>query len=221
MIGWRESNKTRAGSCLGTAFLLASVLASSGCSEKDMVVQPKLKPLQASAFFADGQASRPVEPGTIARGQIQDRPAFDTGEVDGKLVGYIPLPGFDPNQTLDASAARDARHQALTRGRERFEIYCTPCHDRTGSGNGMIVQRGFSRPPSYHIERLREAPPGHFFRVVTKGYGAMYSYASRISPDDRWKIVAYIRALQLSQNAELADVPEPERAKLQGEGPSR
>jgi mono/diheme cytochrome c family protein len=186
-----------------------------------MVIQPRYKPLQASAFFSDGRGSRPAEPGTIARGQLRDNPAFDTGEVGGKLIGYIPLKGFDPNERIDDSDARAARRAALERGRERFNIYCAPCHDRTGNGNGMIVQRGFSRPPRLHEPRLREAPPGHFFHVITHGYGAMYSYASRVEPADRWAITAYIRALQLSQNASPADVPPDERSKLSGEGPPR
>lgn len=191
------------------AAVLACVLAPAGCSEQDMVTQPKFKPLQPSAFFANGQSSRPVEPGTIAIGQLTIHPAFDAGEVDGKLVNYIPLKGFDPAETIDAAEARSARRSALLRGRERFNIYCSPCHGQTGEGNGMIVQRGFSPPPSFHLPRLREAPPGHFYRAITHGYGAMYSYASRIAPADRWAIVAYVRALQLSQNARPADVARP------------
>jgi cytochrome c len=105
-------------------------------------------------------------------------------------------------------------HEDLERGRQRYNIYCTPCHDYTGSGRGMIVQRGFPTPPSYHIDRLRQAPVGHFFDVMTNGYGSMYSYASRIEPEDRWRIAAYIRALQLSQHASLQDVPDSERQKL-------
>ena len=179
---------------------------SAGCgfmAEPDMVVQPKLKPLQPSAFFADGRGSRPVEPGTIARGQLGVSAAFDTGTVEGALVEYIPLEGFDPSETVAADRARASRRAALERGRERYNIYCSPCHSRAGDGLGMIVQRGFSRPPSLHEKRLVDAPPGHFYRVITNGYGAMYSYASRVSPDDRWKIVAYIRALQLSQSQKL------------------
>jgi mono/diheme cytochrome c family protein len=195
-------------------------LATAGCSEGDMVVQPKYKPLRPSAFFADGQSSRPIEPGTVARGQLFDRPAFDTGEVDGKLVTLIPLPGFDPADGLTGAEAREARRRALTRGQERFNIFCSPCHARTGDGDGMIVQRGFSKPPSLHEPRLREVAPGHFFRVMTNGYGAMFSYASRVPPADRWAITAYIRALQLSRNADPADVPADERSKLDKGGPS-
>jgi mono/diheme cytochrome c family protein len=195
-------------------------LLSAGCSEQDMVTQPKLKPLQASAFFADGASARPAEPGTIAQGQLRLNPAFDAGEVDGKLVAYVPLKGFDPGETLDPGAAREARTVALERGRARFNIFCSPCHDRTGGGNGIVVQRGFTKPPSYHDERLRKAPPGHFFKVMTNGYGAMYSYAARIPPADRWAIVTYIRALQLSQNAQPVSVAAGERPQPQ-EGPTR
>jgi mono/diheme cytochrome c family protein len=199
-------------------------LLVAGCNEADMVVQPKLKPLQPSTFFSDGRASRPVEPGTVAREQLRVHPAFDTGETDGKLVGYVPLRGFDPNESVDRDAAREARRQALVRGRERFDIYCSPCHGRTGEGNGMIVLRGFPKPPSFHEQRLREAPPGHFFRAITNGFGVMYSYAARVEPADRWAIVTYIRALQLSQDARLADATTGDggRSRPQAqEGPAR
>jgi mono/diheme cytochrome c family protein len=200
---------------------LAAALALAGCSEQDMLVQPKLKPLQPSTFFADGQASRPVVPGTVAIGHLGNGPRFDTGEVDGKLVAFIPLKGFDPDEKLDADAARSARKATLLRGRERFNIYCAPCHGQTGEGNGMIVQRGFSKPPSFHEPRLREAPPGHYFRAITHGYGAMYSYASRIAPADRWAITAYIRALQLSQNAQPADLARATLTANRGEAAGR
>lgn len=182
------------------AAALALMLAQAGCSEQDMVTQPKYQPLQPSTFFADGRSSRPVEPGTVARGQLRVRPEFDDGEVGGKLVNYIPLKGFDPAERLDPAEAREARRAALERGRERFNIFCAPCHGRTGEGNGMIVRRGFSAPPSFHLPRLREAPPGHYYRAITNGFGAMYSYASRVPPADRWAITAYVRALQVSQN---------------------
>jgi mono/diheme cytochrome c family protein len=213
--------------------LCAWALASAGCSEQDMVDQPKFKTLQPSTFFADGRSSRPLEPGTVAIGQLMVHPAFDAGEVDGKLVGYLPIKGFDPAEKLDPTAAREARKAAMERGRERFNIFCSPCHSRTGDGNGMIVQRGFSKPPALYEPRLREAPPGHFFKVITNGYGAMYSYASRIPTADRWAIIAYIRALQLSQtelaSAAATAVPaaggpeiELERSKAsKTEGPPR
>ncbi len=206
------------------AAVVGWALLSAGCSEADMVTQPKYRTFRPSTFFADGQSSRQVEPGTVARGQLRDRPAFDTGEVGGKLADFIPLEGFDPSEKLDPAEARAARRRALARGRQRYDIFCSPCHARTGDGNGMIVQRGFSKPPSFHDAkdgpRLREVPDGHLFRVITNGYGAMYSYASRISPADRWAIVAYVRALQLSRNAQPADVPRGQPSNPQAEAPS-
>ena len=118
---------------------------------------------------------------------------------------------------IDEVPLKKVDRAVLERGRQRFNIYCSPCHGRTGDGQGMIVKRGFSPPPSFHIERLRDAPAGHFFHVITNGYGAMYSYASRVPVEDRWAITAYIRALQLSQNARVADVPASERGKLEGQ----
>jgi mono/diheme cytochrome c family protein len=182
-------------------FWLAGVLVLAGCDQQDMVVQPKHRPLQESAFFADGQVSRLPVPGTVARGQLRVDRAFYTGETDGLLIDTIP---------------REITPELLARGRERFAIYCSPCHDHTGSGRGMIVRRGFSPPPTFHQERLRNAPVGHFYRVITNGYGAMYSYAARVEPDDRWAIVAYIRALQLSQHAKVSDLSAEDQAKLGG-----
>ncbi|MGE3821439.1 MAG: cytochrome c [Isosphaeraceae bacterium] len=185
------------------ALALAALAFASGCNEQQMITQPKYKPLQPSVFFPDGQSSRPVVPGTVARGQLRIHPAFDQGEVDGALVNVIPVKGFDPQQPLDPAAARLARKAVLERGRRRYDVFCAPCHDRVGTGQGMIVQRGFSAPPSFHLDRLREAPPGHYFKAITNGYGAMASYASRIPVEDRWAIVAYVRALQLSQDASM------------------
>jgi mono/diheme cytochrome c family protein len=166
-----------------------------------MAEQPRCAPLEASAFFADGRcARRPVE-GTVARGYLHLDEHFFAGKVDGRVADALPFP---------------VTRQLLERGQERFNIYCTPCHDRLGLGQGMIVRRGFSAPPSLHIERLRQAPLGHFFDVVTNGYGAMPSYGTQVPPHDRWAITAYIRALQLSQHATLADVPDEVRQQLQG-----
>jgi len=181
------------------------VVLAAGCNEQDMVVQPKVKPYQESAFFADGQASRPLIEGTVARGQLRVDPAYDTGKLGDLLVDKFPA-----RVKVDSTLLR--------RGQERYNIYCSPCHSRSGDGKGMIVQRGFPTPPSFHDQRLRDAPAGHFFNVITHGYGAMYSYASRIPTDDRWAIVAYIRALQLSQYATLDDVPPEERSRLEKEG---
>lgn len=164
-----------------------------------MHVQPRYQPLSASQFFNDGRSARPPVPGTVARGELRINERMYTGKVNGVPVDSFPFP---------------VTRQDLERGRERYNIYCAPCHDSTGSGRGMIVERGFPAPPSYHMDRLRNAPAGHFFDVMTRGYGTMYSYADRISPEDRWRIAAYIRALQLSQHATINDVPENKRAKL-------
>lgn len=164
-----------------------------------MHVQPRYQPLSASQFFNDGRSARPPVPGTVARGELRINERMYTGKVNGLPVDSFPFP---------------VTRQDLERGRERYNIYCAPCHDSTGSGRGMIVERGFPAPPSYHMDRLRNTPAGHFFDVMTRGYGTMYSYADRISPEDRWRIAAYIRALQLSRHATINDVPENERAKL-------
>lgn len=154
--------------------------------------QPKLKPLARSDFYEDGRASRPLVPETVARGQLRADTYYYTGYMGNTAGNLMPFP---------------ATKEVLERGRQRFNIYCSPCHGRTGEGNGMIVQRGYRRPPSYHIDRLRKAPLGHFYDVITNGFGAMPDYAAQIAPHDRWAIVAYIRALQLSQDAPASLVP--------------
>jgi mono/diheme cytochrome c family protein len=158
-----------------------------------MVDQQKLKPLAEENFFADGRGSRVPPVHTVARGQLRDDQQFYTGKVGDQLAATFPTP---------------VTREMLTRGQERFDIYCAVCHGRTGEGNGMIVQRGFPQPPSFHEQRLRDAPVGHFVDVITNGYGVMYPYASRVSAEDRWAIAAYIRALQLSQHAAPADAGE-------------
>jgi mono/diheme cytochrome c family protein len=183
-------------------FFAAVALSLGGC-RLDMHVQPKYKPYEPSSFFDDGRSERPVVPGTVARGHLEIDEHLYQGKINGALAETFPFP---------------ITRQDIERGRERYNIYCAPCHDYTGSGHGMIVQRGFPPPPSYHIDRLRQAPVGHFFDVMTNGYGAMYSYASRVTPEDRWRIAAYIRALQLSQKASLADAPQAEQRQLQGLG---
>ncbi len=170
---------------------LLAVLLFAGCRQ-DMHDQPRFKPLAKSDFYADLRSARyPVE-GTVARGQLHADTYFYTGKIGNNPGDYMPFP---------------VTEEVLARGRERFNIYCAPCHSRLGDGNGMIVQRGFRNPPSYHTERLRKAPLGYFFDVMTNGFGAMPEYASQIPVRDRWTIVAYIRALQLSQNAANSDVP--------------
>jgi cytochrome c553 len=174
------------------ACVAAAVMLLAGC-RLDMHIQPKYLPYEPTDFFADGRSERPPVPGTVARGQLRTDELLYTGKENGVVANEFPFP---------------ITRADLERGRERYNIYCTPCHDYTGTGNGMIVQRGFPHPPSYHIDRLRQAPVGHFFEVMTDGFGAMYSYAARVSPEDRWRIAAYIRVLQASRNANVQDVPE-------------
>jgi mono/diheme cytochrome c family protein len=154
--------------------------------------QPRFKPLRESDFFSDLRSARLHVQGTVARGQLHEDSYFYTGKLGNNPGDYMPFP---------------VTEEVLARGQQRFNIYCAPCHSRLGDGNGMIPQRGFRRPPSYHDERLRKAPLGYFFDVMTNGFGAMPDYASQITPRDRWCIVAYIRALQLSQDATRADIP--------------
>lgn len=182
----------------GAILLGAVALLVSGC-RLDMHLQPKYLPYEPSNFFADGRSERQPVPGTVARGHLRIDELFYTGRENGVESDRFPFP---------------ITRADLERGQQRYNIYCTPCHDYTGTGRGMIVQRGFPQPPSYHIPRLQQVPVGHFVQVITNGFGAMYSYASRVEPADRWRIAAYIRVLQLSQNASLQDVPEAERAKL-------
>lgn len=179
--------------------LLVAVVLLIGC-RRDMIDGARYKPLEASGFFTDGGASRPLPEHTLARGELRADEHYFTGRTNGNLVTTFPEP---------------VTRATLERGRERFEIYCAVCHGRVGDGRGMIVQRGFPPPPSLHEQRLKEVPVGHFFEVITNGFGVMYSYANRVEPADRWAIAAYIRALQLSQHARLADAEPGERAKLE------
>jgi mono/diheme cytochrome c family protein len=162
--------------------------------------QPKYIPLRESTFFSDARSARPVIEGTVARGQLRDDELMYTGKVRGEDATVFPMRVDEP---------------VMARGQERFNIYCSPCHGRTGQGDGMVVRRGYRRPPSIHAERLRTAPVGHFFDVMTNGFGAMPDYAAQIKVEDRWAIIAYIRALQLSEHATLADVPAADRSRIQ------
>jgi hypothetical protein len=180
------------------SFLLAVVLA--GCRQ-DMHDQPRYEPYEASSFFSDHRASREPVADTVARGQLRDDELLETGQENGTFSEAFPFA---------------VTNELMQRGRERYEIYCTPCHGSTGRGNGMIVQRGYRRPPSFHIDRLRSEKAGYLFDVITRGFGAMPDYAAQIPPRDRWAIVAYVRALQLSQNATLIDVPSARRGELDG-----
>ncbi len=174
------------------ALLLSAVALLPGC-RLDMQVQPRENPLSRSDFYTDQRSERPPVDGTVARGELHEDAYFYTGKTGNNPGDYMPFP---------------VTMEVLDRGRERYNIYCAPCHSRIGDGNGFIPSRGFSRnPPSFHIARLQKAPLGYFYDVITNGFGIMSDYSSQISPVDRWKIVAYVRALQLSQNATRADVP--------------
>jgi hypothetical protein len=183
---------------LATISICVSAIVGGGCRQ-EMYDQPKYKPLGESRFFSDRRASRPLPEGTVPRGWLRADQKLYQGKQGHDLVTTLPVP-------LTA--------ELLARGRERFNIFCSPCHDRTGGGHGMVVRRGYQPPPSLHIDRLRDAPVGHFFDVITNGLGAMPDYASQVEVSDRWAIAAYVKALQLSQHAPLSDVPGPNREAL-------
>jgi hypothetical protein len=190
--------RARGIACLGAIGMLLA-----GC-RLDMHVQPKYLPYEPTTFFDDGRSERPVVPGTVARGHLRLDELLYSGRENSAVADKFPFP---------------ITRADLERGRERYNIYCTPCHDYNGGGHGMIVQRGFPPPPSFHIDRLRVVPAGHFFDVITHGFGSMYSYATRVEPEDRWRIAAYIRALQLSHHATIQDAPSAMRRKLAEENP--
>ena len=171
--------------------LASALLLLSGCRE-DMQNQPYYRPLRESDFYADKRSARPIIAGTVARGHLDADTYFYTGKLGSNDGDYMPFP---------------VTAEVMARGQQRFNIYCAPCHSELGDGNGMIVQRGYKRPPSYNTDRLRKAPIGYFFDVMTNGFGAMPDYAGQVLAQDRWAIAAYIRALQLSQHATEADVP--------------
>ena len=208
------------------------LLFLAGCRQ-EMASQPSYRPLQPSAFFEDGMSSRPQVKGTVARGQLKDDVHLYAGECPEQfqmILQAVGVAGTAAGKPIEAMSWAFDRPlyadtfplpitlKVLERGRERFDIYCAACHDRVGTGNGTIVQRGFTQPPSYHVDlarglqlrgisqKLRDAPVGYYFEVITRGYGAMPDYAEQLSAPDRWAVIAYIRALQLSQRATLADV---------------
>ncbi len=185
------------------ALTMLAGLVLMGC-RSEMYDQPRYKPYHASGFFDDGTSARPLVAGTVPRRDPAERGKasaehFETGKVQGKLAGTLPFP---------------VDRQVLERGQDRYRIFCTPCHGELGDGRGIVVRRGFNPPPSYHTDEMRKEPVGHFFDVMTRGHGTMYSYASRISPKDRWAIAAYIRALQLSQHAVAAQLPREDQVQL-------
>lgn len=178
--------------------LLAALVLGAGCRQ-DMHDQPKYKGFRPSDFFADGRSVRPLVPGTVARGHLNDDALLYTGKIGENFSPEFPFP---------------VTRAVLERGQERYNIFCSPCHDRVGTGQGMIVQRGYKQPPSFHQDRLRQQPPGYFFHVIGNGFGVMPDYAAQIPVRDRCAIVAYIRALQLSQHVPAAELPPEDRPKL-------
>lgn len=176
------------------------VLVFTGC-HLDMYDQPKFRPLTRNTFYSDSSAARPLPEGTVARGQAKTDDHLFTGRINGTFTNLFP---FSVNDSV------------LRRGQDKFNTFCSPCHGRTGDGLGMIVQRGFPQPRSFHNDTLRLEPAGYYFDVMTRGFGRMYSYASSVSANDRWAIVAYIRALQLSQRTPVANLTDSERERLSG-----
>jgi hypothetical protein len=184
---------------LGIAGL--ALVATAGCRQ-NMHNQHKVETYEASDFFADGQGARPLPAHTVARGDLREGFAYTGLDDAGKPVAQMPMP---------------LTRELVLRGQERYNVYCSPCHDRTGGGNGMIVRRGYKQPTSYHIDRLRSAPVGYFVNVITEGYGVMPSYAPQVPVSDRWAIAAYIRVLQYSQSASLADLSPADRQRVETE----
>lgn len=186
------------------AVALAAVALLAACRQ-DMHQAPRYDPLERSDFFADGRAARPPVEHTVARGQLREDVVFYTGkQANGQLVDTIPVP-------VDRAL--------LERGQDRFNVYCAPCHGRTGDGNGTIVQRGFKQPTSYHTDRLRAQPVGYVYDVITNGFGVMQDYSAQVAPRDRWAVAAYVRALQFSRNAGVGDVPADARGTLESGAP--
>jgi len=186
---------------MGTALCALTVAGCENALRQDMATQPKNRPLSPSDFFADGRSERPLIENTVARGAIDE----DVYSVSKDFAGFPP--GVKVDEKL------------LLRGQDRYKIFCTPCHGLQGNGEGMIAMRGMKHPPSFHIDRLRQAPNGYFYDVITNGFGAMYSYSERVPPTDRWAIIAYVRALQLSRDIRAADLPAELRQKLSSQTP--
>ena len=243
MLVKRGPRRSRIAATLLFGFTL---LGTAGCNQK-MAIQPKDIPLRESEFYRDGMSARPLPDGTVPRGYLEDDPAFYTGKMAGRPGATSPTGSAGPAQgtgggqvagSTNIQAANLASNvlpqtagqtdidyfpiavtpELVARGQERFDIFCAPCHSRLGDGQGMIVKRGFRQPPSFHIDRLRSAPVGHFFDVMTNGFGAMPDYSQQVSPRDRWAIIAYIRALQLSQHSTVAEVPPDKRGELDAGG---
>ncbi len=182
----------------GVFAIAAACVFGAGCRQ-DMHDNPRYDPLESTTFFADGRSQRPLVANTVPRGFLREDEHLYAGKMDGQLATEFPMP---------------VNAELMLRGQERYNVFCTPCHGYTGKGDGMVVRRGYRAPTSFHDARLRQAPPGYIFDVVTSGFGAMPDYASQIPVEDRWAIAAYLKALQFSQNATVADVPADRRGEL-------
>lgn len=182
--------------------VIAAIVLESGCRQ-DMHDQPKYKPLSVSSFFADGRSARPIPAGTVSRDQLDETDSIHTGNApNGDFLDAIPAP---------------VTEALLHRGQERYDIFCSPCHDLLGTGHGMVAQRGFKIPSDLSSDRVRNLPPGYIFQVITNGYQAMPDYEDQVPVEDRWAIVAYLRALELSRHATMAEVPPQSRAQLEAQ----
>lgn len=215
----------------GIGVLLVGVCLAGAACRRDMQDQPKMKPYRSTSFFSDGLSSRPPVQGTIPRGFLRTDKALFTGKKDGTTTGTATpsaSPAAGGQQASGANAYPDdvtefpfpITKDTVKWGKERYEIFCSVCHGLTGNGDGMIVRRGFRRAASFNDDRLRQAPVGHFFDAITNGWGAMPSYASQIPVQDRWAIIAYVRALQLSQQNVQLPSPVPGSSPLPSPTPS-
>jgi mono/diheme cytochrome c family protein len=180
-------------------FALCALTMLGAACRQDMHNAPRVKPYGETDAFADGRGMRPLPDGTVARGHLNDDELLYTGKINGQPADEFPFP---------------VTRQVLERGRDRFNIYCSPCHGRTAMGNGMVVQRGLRPPPSFHDDKIRTQPVGYYFDVMTNGFGAMQDYRMQLEPKDRWAVASYIRALQYSQRASVTDVPADKRGEL-------
>jgi mono/diheme cytochrome c family protein len=219
--------RTHRSASIGLVLVLALAIASSGCEPvfRDMYDQARIDPYAESPLFADGQAARPLQPGVMARsaGRLADATsgrAAALAPVAPSLPAIVPGGRMTEGHWLPSLTAIpvDVTHDLLERGRERFDIYCAPCHSPVGDGDGMVVRRGFKTPPNFHTPGMRLLPDRLIYDAISNGFGAMFSYADRVTPADRWAIVAYIRALQLSQYAPVAALDAQARAALEEPG---
>jgi mono/diheme cytochrome c family protein len=200
--GSTSAAKRRTGPLPLALCLLTSAALAGGCRQ-DMHDAPRYDPLEASTFLPKGSSAQPLVPGTVARGQLSDDELLYTGKIAGTAAETFPFP---------------ITRADLDRGEQRFNIYCSPCHGRTGEGNGMVVQRGYRQAASYHNDRLRQAPVGYFFDVITNGFGAMPDYRGQVTVEDRWRIVAYLRVLQLTHYATTKELSPSDLEKVKTGG---